>query len=97
MPVAGQLAATWHSVVAEGILVVMSDVPTAADLWPLVSKLSPDEQRSLALLALRAAHRATAHDAAQYVAIPPADGEFSSTDEPLAWDADGWEDFYAPG
>ena len=32
-----------------------------------------------------------ATDAAAYKAHPPAAAEFSTEDDPLAWDADGWE------
>jgi len=32
-----------------------------------------------------------ATDAAAYQAHPPAAPEFSTDDDPLAWDADGWE------
>jgi len=32
-----------------------------------------------------------ATDAAAYQAHAPAAGEFSTDDDPLAWDADGWE------
>jgi prevent-host-death family protein len=32
-----------------------------------------------------------AADAAVYQSLPPARDEFSSEEEPLAWDADGWE------
>ena len=32
-----------------------------------------------------------ATDAAAYQAHPPATAEFSTDDDPLAWDADGWE------
>jgi hypothetical protein len=48
----------------------------------------------LAKLALRAA----AHDdsaAAAYVAAPPSPDEFSSDEEPLAWEGQGWEEFGA--
>jgi len=34
-----------------------------------------------------------ATDAAAYQAHPPAAAEFSTDDDPLAWDADGWENF----
>lgn len=34
-----------------------------------------------------------ATDAAAYQAHPLATGEFSTDDDPLAWDADGWENF----
>ena len=32
-----------------------------------------------------------ATDAAAYQAHPPTSAEFSTDDDPLAWDADGWE------
>lgn len=32
-----------------------------------------------------------ATDAAAYQAHPPTANEFSTDDDPLAWDADGWE------
>jgi hypothetical protein len=64
-------------------------------LWPLILKLPHDERVRLAKLALRAA----AHDdsaAAAYAAAPPAPDEFSSDEEPLAWEGQGWEEFGAP-
>jgi len=30
-------------------------------------------------------------DSAVYRSVPPAHHEFSTDEEPLAWDADGWE------
>ena len=63
----------------------------AKDLWPLVQKLSHDEQVRLAKLALGAASRAPGNDTAAYEAAPPCPGEFDSDDEPLAWEAEGWE------
>ena len=33
----------------------------------------------------------SAADAAVYQSLPPTRGEFSTDDEALAWDADGWE------
>jgi len=30
-------------------------------------------------------------DAVAYSSVPPTDDEFSADDDPLAWDADGWE------
>jgi hypothetical protein len=60
---------------------------SADDLIPLVQGLSPQERaRFLRLLTL-----SLDRDAAAYRAVPPADDEFSSEDEPLAWDADGWD------
>ncbi len=32
-------------------------------------------------------------DAPAYVAVPAARDEFSGGDEPLSWDADGWDEF----
>jgi hypothetical protein len=72
------------------LTVVKPDV-TAADLWPLVSKLSPQEQVRLAKLALRAAALGPGDDAAAYAATPAKADEFSSDDDPLAWEAEGWE------
>jgi hypothetical protein len=69
---------------------------TARDLWPLVEKLPHDEQVRLARLALLAASRGR-DAAAAYVAKPPGDAEFRTDDDPLAWDAEGWEHVGAPG
>jgi hypothetical protein len=77
------------------LAVVKLDV-TADDLWPLVSKLSPQEQVRLAKLALRAAALGSADDAAAYAAAPVKPDEFSSDDDPLAWEAEGWEGLDAP-
>ena len=72
----------------------MSDPLTASDFWPLILKLPHDERVRLAKLALRAA--ANDSSAATYAAAPPAEDEFSSDDEPLAWEGQGWEEFSAP-
>ena len=73
------------------------DAPfTAKDLWPLVLKLPHDEQVRLAKLALRAAALAGASDAEAYRSSPPAAEEFASDEDPLAWEAEGWEPFDAP-
>jgi hypothetical protein len=71
----------------------MSDPLTASDFWPLILKLPHDERVRLAKLALRAA--ATDDSSAEaYAAATP--DEFSSDDEPLAWESQGWEEFGAP-
>jgi hypothetical protein len=67
---------------------------TASDFWPLILKLPHEERLRLAKLALRAAAE-EGDDAAAYAAAPPSADEFSEDDEPLAWDADGWEEFSA--
>jgi hypothetical protein len=73
----------------------MSDPLTASDFWPLILKLPHDERVRLAKLALRAA-ASDDSSAAAYAAAPPAPDEFSSEDEPLAWESQGWEEFGAP-
>ena len=60
---------------------------TADDILPLIACLTPGERvRLLRLITVPAGS-----DAAAYRAMPPARDEFSSEDEPLAWDAEGWE------
>ncbi|WP_375766744.1 hypothetical protein NR798_34370 [Archangium gephyra] len=74
----------------------MSQTLTAQDLWPLVQKLSRDEQVSLAKLALRAAAQSgSSSDAESYRAASPSVDEFSSQELQLAWEAEGWEEFDA--
>jgi hypothetical protein len=73
----------------------MSQTLTAQDLWPLVQKLPHDEQVRLAKLALRAAAQSGALDADAYRAAAPSEDEFSSQEESLAWEAEGWEEFDA--
>ena len=73
----------------------MSTTLTADDLWPLVEKLSHDQQVKLARRALQAAAR-QGDDAAAYRAAPPTANEFGSDEEGAAWEAEGWEDFHAP-
>ena len=65
---------------------------TADDLWPLVSKLSPEER--IRLVRLAASHsRFSATDAPLYRQVPIGDEEFREDGgDPLAWDADGWDD-----
>jgi hypothetical protein len=62
---------------------------SAEDVFPLVDSLSPQERlRLLRLISTRPA----ADDREAYRAAPPRGEEFSSDAEPLAWDAEGWED-----
>jgi len=63
---------------------------TADDIIPLVASL-PDSER-IRLLQWIASPRGP--DAAPYKLAPPTQDEFSADDEPLAWEADGWEDFH---
>lgn len=62
---------------------------SAEDIFPLVDRLSSQERlRLLRLISTRPA----ADDRDAYRAVPPRDEEFSRDEEPLAWDAEGWED-----
>lgn len=72
----------------------MPDPQTAQDLWPLVQKLPREERLRLAKLALRSA--TVGDDATAYGATPVGVDEFSADEDPLAWDAEGWEQFGAP-
>ncbi len=65
----------------------MSQPLTAEDLLPLVARLAPRERLRLARLIEVAAER----DAAMYLATPPHKDEFATEEEPLAWDAEGWD------
>ena len=66
---------------------LMSQPLTADDLLPLIAKLSSAERRRLFRLIQK-----VGNDGEAYRAGPPAEGEFSSDEDTLAWDADGWED-----
>jgi hypothetical protein len=75
----------------------MSAAPplTAEDLWPLIQKLPRDQQVRLAKLALMAASNSREESEA-YRCAPPGPEEFSSNEDPLAWEAEGWENVNAP-
>lgn len=62
---------------------------SADDVLPLVACLTPQER--LRLVRLISA-RSGADDRDAYRALPPTRQEFSGDEEPLAWDAEGWED-----
>ncbi len=65
----------------------MSKLLTADDILPLVACLTPEERVRL----LRLVASTAGADAVIYASVPPAPGEFSQDEEPLAWDAEGWE------
>jgi hypothetical protein len=71
----------------------MSTALTAQDLWPLVLKLPHEEQVRLAKLALHAAARGDRRDRLTYQSVPPAPDEFAVEEDPLAWEAEGWDEF----
>ncbi len=68
----------------------MATPMTAEDILPLVADLTPQERVRLIRLI---AERSSSDDAAGYRAAPPHSDEFSSDEEPLAWEAEGWEQF----
>ena len=59
----------------------------AEDIFPLVDCLSPDER--LRLLRFISA-RPAVDDRDMYRVLPPRNEEFSSDEDLLAWDAEGW-------
>ena len=65
----------------------MSNELKADDLIPLIAKLSLEERRRLLHFALNQGMS----DAQAYAARPPRAPEFSSDDDALSWDAEGWE------
>ena len=66
----------------------MGEPLTADDLLPLVARLSPQERVRLFRLL-----KSSGTDAAAYIAAPPHRDEFSTDQDPLEWDAEGWESF----
>ncbi len=68
---------------------MMSKALTAEDVLPIVACLTPRERGRL----LRLITSRPSGDAAVYRSVPPARDEFVTDEKPLAWDAEGWEDF----
>ena len=67
----------------------MAKALSADDILPLVASLTPNERLRL----LRLITSAQGADAPTYRSVPPSRDEFSADEEPLAWDAEGWENF----
>ena len=73
---------------ASGRIANMAKPLNADDILPLVACLTPQERlRLLRLISVRPG----ADDREAYRALPPTGEEFASTEEPLAWDSEGWE------
>ena len=70
---------------------------TAQDVWPIVCKLPPAERLRLLAMVSTLDPSVSETDAARYAAVPVSPGEFSAEDSGLAWEGDGWDEFYAPG
>ena len=68
---------------------VVPPLLTADDIMPLVSSLSESER--IKLLKRIASPRGV--DASAYMTATPTRDEFSADDEPIAWEADGWDEF----
>ena len=66
----------------------MARTLSADDILPLVASLTPAER--VRLLQMIAAPGGA--DEPLYRAVPPSKQEFASDEEPLAWEAGGWED-----
>ncbi|MBL7645592.1 MAG: hypothetical protein JNK74_05310 [Candidatus Hydrogenedentes bacterium] len=69
----------------------MIEPKTAEDFLPMLSTLSSHERVRLVRLLVQ---QTTSSDAEAYALMPPGEDEFSSDEEPLAWEAEGWEEFY---
>ena len=61
----------------------------AEDILPLVAGLTPAERARLLRL-IAAASGVSA--ATAYAAVPPGGDEFSTDEDVLEWEAEGWED-----
>ena len=73
---------------------LMPRLLTADDIMPLVASL-PESERARLLRWIASPHGA---DASAYEVAPPTGDEFGGDesggdDEPLAWEAEGWEEF----
>ena len=69
--------------------VLMGKPLTADDVLPMVAALtSLEKARLLRLISARSAES----PAAAYRDVPVSKDEFSSDEEPLSWDGEGWED-----
>ena len=66
----------------------MARALTADDILPLVESLPPQERVRLQRLIAKP----QGGDESVYRSVPPSRDEFAADDEPLAWDAEGWED-----
>jgi len=78
-----------YTALPSGKIGLMPKHLSAKDIFPLVDCLSPDER--LRLLRFISA-RPAADDRDTYRALPPRNEEFSSDEDLLAWDAEGWEE-----
>ena len=68
-----------------------------SDLERLATELASltAEERARVLSAAIRGMRGAGSDADAYRAVPPSAEEFSTEGDPLAWDAEGWDEFAA--
>lgn len=66
---------------------LMLDAKTVEEIIPLVEALSPQERARLVRLIIGAANG----DSSGYQAIPQTSQEFSTEEDTLAWDSEGWD------
>jgi hypothetical protein len=66
----------------------MARMLTADDIMPLVASLTDSERNRL----LRWIASPRGRDESAYNVLPPPPDEFSVDDEPLAWEAEGWDE-----
>jgi hypothetical protein len=84
----------WHAPAVGALpdnIQIMPRLLTADDIMSLVASL-PDSER---IKLLRRIASPRGDDVSAYVAAPPKPDEFSGDDEPIAWDAEGWDEFHS--
>lgn len=73
----------------------MNNALKADDLWPLVAKLSVEEQLRLARMVLREAKQVSLEPLNLHVP-PLVEAEDASEDDALSWEGYGWDSVDAP-
>lgn len=82
------LAASQSLLLSRWYTDVMNRTLTADDVLPLIAALSPEERTRLLRLVIA---RETASAEEIYRRAPPRSEEFSTDENPLAWEAEGWD------
>jgi hypothetical protein len=72
----------------------VTNPPDTRELWSLIRRLPREERLRLAKMVFRSAAE-DGDDTVAYADAPVGPDEFSSEDEPLSWDAEGWDEFSA--
>jgi len=82
-----QSASSWRPAPSSDSIHIVQGELKAEDIAPLVAKLSGTERARLVSMITT-----FGVDARLYAANPPTTDEFGAEDDPLGWDAAGWED-----